>query len=328
MGNWSEITFPRADVFISVHRPDQASAQVTRLLDLLFGHPFRTPTRDEFAMFHARASALRSADLGRQVGAAIVRPEGEVIAVGTNEVPKAGGGQYWAEDDLDRRDFQLGTNESLRIRRSMLAELLVRLKDDGWLDAVIATDVDENVDLQVTRLLPRMKGTTMMSVGEFGRTVHAEMAALLDAARRGVAVDGCTLFSTTFPCHNCTKHIAAAGIRRVVYIEPYPKSRAADLHDDAIVVDPGGSAGDKVSFEPFVGVAPRRYTDVFAMPVRENADGSVRRFVKVEAIPRVSMTSAYVEAEEVAILELYERLAEADLSPTPDAGRRRNAPGR
>ncbi|MDN3612645.1 hypothetical protein QWZ16_23945 [Vibrio ostreicida] len=26
-----------------------------------------------------------------------------------------------------------------------------------------------------------------------------------------------------FPCHNCAKHIVASGIKRVVYVEPYPK---------------------------------------------------------------------------------------------------------
>src|SRR5205823_8721516 len=54
---------------------------------------------------------------------------------------------------------------------------------------------------------------------EFGRAVHAEMAALIDAARRGVSVAGCTMYVTTFPCHLCARHIVAAGIKRLVYIE-------------------------------------------------------------------------------------------------------------
>ena len=54
----------------------------------------------------------------------------------------------------------------------------------------------------------------------------------------GAKVDECTLFATTFPCHHCARHIVAAGIRRVVYVAPYAKSRAVDLHDDAIVLGP------------------------------------------------------------------------------------------
>ena len=71
-----------------------------------------------------------------------------------------------------------------------------------------------------------LKDAAVMDLTEYGRVVHAEMHALCDAARLGKAIKGATLYCTTFPCHNCTKHILAAGIRRVVYIEPYPKSLA------------------------------------------------------------------------------------------------------
>src|SRR5205823_3680095 len=101
---------------------------------------------------------------------------------------------------------------------------------------------------------------------EFGRAVHAEMAALIDAARRGVSVAGCTMYVTTFPCHLCARHVVAAGIRRLVYIEPYAKSRTADLYPDSIAIEQ--DSGDKVQFEPFVGVAPRQYMKLFPMAQR------------------------------------------------------------
>lgn len=314
--------FPRADAFVSVKHPHEAVTQIRRLLDLLFGHPFHTPARDEFAMFQARAAALRSADLSRQVGAVVTSPQGDIVAVGTNEVPKAGGGQYWDGDSPDGRDFQLGHNESLRIRRGMLAEILSRMRNEGWLEASFARRVGDDVDEEVSRLLPRLKDTTMMSIGEFGRTVHAEMAALVDAARRGVSVHGGTLFSTTFPCHNCTKHIAAAGLSRVVYIEPFPKSRAADLHDDAIVVDASGRVDGKVNFEPFVGIAPTRYMDLFAMPSRKNPEGAAIRFTRATALPRVWPPRGYVETEEIVVLELAKRLANAGSEPSPSDDRK------
>ena len=62
-------------------------------------------------------------------------------------------------------------------------------------------------------------------VTEYGRIVHAELGALAAAARSGLSVVDGTLYCTTFPCHNCAKHIVASGIVRVVYVEPYPKSR-------------------------------------------------------------------------------------------------------
>lgn len=93
----------------------------------------------------------------------------------------------------------------------------------------------------------------------------------MTAARRGVSVEGTTLYSTSFPCHECARHIVAAGIRRVVFIEPYPKSRVSDLYDDSICVD--GNGDSKVSFQGFIGIAPRLYMSVFAMPERKAQDG-------------------------------------------------------
>jgi deoxycytidylate deaminase len=101
---------------------------------------------------------------------------------------------------------------------------------------------------------------------EFGRAAHAEMDALLDAVRRGVAVRDATLYATTFPCHNCARHIIASGIARVVFIEPYEKSRAIELHRDSAVLEKPEVG--KVTFEHFVGVAPRRYLLSFDQALR------------------------------------------------------------
>ena len=70
------------------------------------------------------------------------------------------------------------------------------------------------------------------------------------------------LYCTTFPCHICAKHIVASGIGRVVYLEPYPKSYAAELHKDSIDVDPEEPT-HRVRFEAFIGVSPYRYRDLF-----------------------------------------------------------------
>jgi len=57
---------------------------------------------------------------------------------------------------------------------------------------------------------------------EITRAVHAEQNAIANAARIGVAVDGATIYTTTFPCNICFKILAAAGIKRIVYLESYP----------------------------------------------------------------------------------------------------------
>jgi len=52
-------------------------------------------------------------------------------------------------------------------------------------------------------------------------TVHAEQNAIADAARRGSSVDGCTVYVTHYPCINCAKIMAAAGISEIIYHEDY-----------------------------------------------------------------------------------------------------------
>lgn len=135
--------------------------------------------------------------------------------------------------------------------------------------------------------LPLMQSTRLMNLIEFGRAVHAEMAALTDAARRGVSVQGCTLYTSTFPCHNCARHIVSSGISRLVYIEPYAKSLAPELHDDAIALDAGQPGDTRVRFEPFVGVAPQLYMNFFTMGMRKQPDGMKLAWQPRVAVPRV-----------------------------------------
>ena len=51
--------------------------------------------------------------------------------------------------------------------------------------------------------------------------IHAEMNAILKAAKSGNAVDGSTLYLSLSPCQNCCKLIIQSGISRVVYLEDY-----------------------------------------------------------------------------------------------------------
>jgi len=284
--NLSE-TFPMADVFINVEDPACAKEALDRFVELLFGYPFHTPSRDEYGMFHSQAAAYRSACLARQVGAAICTADGDVVAVGTNDVPKAGGGLYWSDSRPDHRDFTLGEDSSDKIRRNILADTLDRLNRAGWLaGGKSKEEIDKLVDLALTDgESPLLRGAQLMNV-LVGRSVHAEMAAITDAARRGVKIEGCTLYTTTFPCHDCARHIVAAGIRRVVYIEPYPKSLCSELHPDSIAVDNPSEAGGRVSFEPFVGVAPRQFMDMFEMVKRKEEDGKVVVWNRFSAVPR------------------------------------------
>lgn len=292
LGQQVQDTFPEADVFINVDSPESVRASITRFVELLFGHPFHTPTRDEFSMFQARAAALRSSDLGRQVGAVIATTGGDIVSVGTNEVPCAGGGQYWAGDDPDLRDFRRGQDSNSEVKKNFLRDLLQRLSDnDGWLNAnKTSKDIDQLVDQTFSKGKSFLTGAQLMSLIAYFRAVHAEMSCITDAARRGVATRGHTLVCTTFPCHECARHIVAAGLSRVIYIDPYPKSLTPDLYPDSIVVDPDVHSKSHVSFESFVGIAPRLYLSLFdaSKIARKDETGAVVKWIPSNSSPRLS----------------------------------------
>lgn len=296
--------FPLADLFIDTCQQDQVERAVRRFVELLFCYPFHTPSRHEYAMFHAQAAALRSSALGRQVGAVIATENADIIAVGTNEVPKAGGGLYWPDDQPDQRDFTLGHDTNDRMKRTVLADLFKRLQEGKWLDA---SRMDVSVDRLVAEAIDGapslLRGSQIMAIIEFGRIVHAEMAALMDAARRGASVAGATLYTTTFPCHDCAKHIVAAGIRRVVYVEPYPKSLVPELYPDSICLEANNSE-EYVQFEPFVGLAPRRYVDLFPMLQRKISDGTIVEWQGATAVPRLAQDWSYLSRELEEIVRL------------------------
>jgi deoxycytidylate deaminase len=276
LGQRLEDVFQKADVFLKAGPP--LRDEVRRFIQLLFGAPYITPTVDELLMVKARSAAQRSADLARQVGAVVATERGEVLSTGCNEVPRAGGGVVWddvADTPKDYRDFMLGQDAAAGTRKEIVGEILDALAKGGWLVEGRAAQPSEERVQDALFLDPKPMAKTMVAnLLEFGRIVHAEMAAICDAAMRGVAIRGATLYCTTFPCHMCARLIIAAGIGRVVYIEPYAKSRAKKLYKRAVQVDHDSSADpDAVRFEAFVGIAPGRFFDLFEMVRRKDEQG-------------------------------------------------------
>jgi cytidine deaminase len=294
-------TFPLADAFIAA---DRLESDVNRMLDLLFGTPVETPTKDEQGMFFAQAAALRSGALSRQVGACIASTTGDVLAVGCNEVPRAGGGQFWTGDAVDNRDFAQKHDCNDVLKKRVVRGVIKELKSSHWMKddlknydtevlvkAVMVkggtTSPDQDSMENGLPQPPRLRDTLIGNLTEFGRDVHAEMAALMTLARLPISGAGCNLYCTTFPCHNCAKHIIAAGIVRVVYIEPYPKSFASEFHSDAIAGEEcsADASSGKVVLQPFAGIAPRKYLTWFRAGCRKSDDGQVSRWTPRNALP-------------------------------------------
>lgn len=208
-------------------------------------------------MYLAYAASCRSADLSRQVGATLTNQHGDVLGVGANDVPASLGGQYWPGMD-DRRDHALGFDSNTEHKLKIARDVFERTQPDK---------IDDPAAYEA--FLHVLADSLLFDITEYGRAVHAEMDAVLSCARTGTITRGARLFCTTFPCHNCAKHLVNAGIVEVQYVEAYPKSMASPLHPDAIHWEedaaPGSIPGSKVLFKHFVGIGPRRYLDLFSL---------------------------------------------------------------
>ncbi|MGH8795209.1 MAG: hypothetical protein ACRDXX_21535 [Stackebrandtia sp.] len=256
---------PPGDVVVGSGDP-LGCAVLDRFVRMAFCGGSGSPDMDEQSMYFAAGAALRSAAMRGQAGAAICDATGDLIAVGTNEAPKAGGGQYWTGDAVDGRDsakfgFDFATSERRRDFDSVL----------DWLvdiDKLSLVEREEASSL-ARRRPPGVKLPRVLRGEARGRVVHAEESALLSAARRGVAVDGGRAFVTQIPCHLCLRHMVMAGVSSVRYLQCGDPSELLYRHDDAVSWNSRHADG-LVSLAPFAGIAPRGYPRLFACDASRN----------------------------------------------------------
>ncbi len=296
-GQKTRNTFHLADFFVEeAADSDFFRAQINRTVDLIFGAPYETPTFDEYAMYHAFSASLRSADLSRQVGA-IIAKNFEIISSGANDCPKPGGGLYWCKYDPGRKEFcdepegrdyvkgfDMNTKERTSIFNKVVDRLNIENSDSGYRDKIIDA----------------LERSGLKDITEYGRMVHAEMEALLCCARNTIDCRNAVMYGTTFPCHNCAKHIIAAGIKEVVYVEPYPKSKTLEFYGKSI------DSGEEMSFRPFIGVGARQFLNLFSMNMgagrqikRKNSEGDVLNHAPDTMRPRVAIQPySFLDVEE------------------------------
>lgn len=285
-GQQLDKTLQLADFFI---RNDQSNAetlnaQIKRFVDLIHGVNGISPTLEEYGMYMAYAAGLRSACLSRQVGASIMNSDGMVISTGRNDVPKAGGGLYGPEsgkDDARCVKLEQGICHNDKHKKKLIDDIknVIKSELEQHISSLIQKDegsrfILEQIDVKgLSDNIEKVAyaDTRLSGLIEFSRSIHAEMDAIVSlASMGGGSTKGGFLFTYTFPCHNCARHIVAAGIQTVYFLEPYEKSLALDLHEDAISLDGVSTLetgvvanNSKVVFIHFEGVSPRQYMNMF-----------------------------------------------------------------
>jgi len=313
-------TFPKCDFFLRVDSPvigaseataiSQLASKMHRFFSLIFRTGVITPTAEETAMYSATSAARNSACMSRQVGAAVTSLSGELLAVGWNDVPRSGGGLYGKPPISQFYRLHSPSPDSGNVDQRCFTRTGQKCYNDEEKQAIAARVVNILVDASL--LLAEHKDaavkkifgdTRIKDLIEFSRAVHAEMHAILGASRvAGDRVVGGKLYVTTYPCHSCARHIVAAGIAEVYYIEPYRKSLATRLHPDALTEAIGDKS--KVQLLQFDGIAPRRFIDLFDAGVRK-VNGVLRLEEKAVATPSTHVSlRAIPRLEEVVVAEI------------------------
>ncbi len=62
---------------------------------------------------------------------------------------------------------------------------------------------------------------------------HAEQNAIIQAAKEGISLKGCTLYCTKRPCVICAKMIINAGIKRIIFFDDYPDEFSMEILKEA-----------------------------------------------------------------------------------------------
>lgn len=192
--------------------------RMDRYLGCVDGKRF-LPTDSEALMAMAYATGFRSKCLKRKVGAIIVSARGHVIGSGHNEVPPK---------ELSCREQPYKMCYRDKLRAEFAQELSVTT------GSASAQDVERTYRRR-------------LKVMDYCRSLHAEETAIVTAQMSG-SLRGATLYATTYPCNLCANKIALAGIRKVIYLEPYPMKEAKEILTNA-----------RVKQVPFEGVTYHGY---------------------------------------------------------------------
>jgi len=231
--------FPTKTVTINKLR-----AKIEGYINLMKGN-LRPPTSFESYMNMAYSNSLMSQCIKRRVGAVIVDEKKDaVLAVGYNENPHP-------MEPCISKYFQCYRDV---YKASYFKELERRGETCPKCDAKIE-DLDypflcPKCNFDLDRHFIKDKAMNRCTA------LHAEEKAIMNAGSRNI--EGCTLYTTTFPCFTCSQKIVYSKIASVVYVEPYPDPDSIRLLQEC-----------KISVRRFEGVKAKAFFRLFGPWRRE-----------------------------------------------------------
>ncbi|KTC79083.1 cytidine/deoxycytidylate deaminase [Legionella cherrii] len=219
--------------------------ELKKFIKQILGEYDEYPSQDEFGMNLAYQVSVRSNFPGdRHVGAAIISIQGEVLSVASIRAPSKSSNTNLSD--------QLKVTDGYNIYKKKIENWTKQLK--------------EATNNEYKDIIKFLEDTL-----DFHPCTHAEIAAIIDAAKIGVSVKGSILYSTTFPCHLCAKEIINSGISRVVYLEAYPKSKNQELYPNSLDINPKNRT-ELIPFDFYYGIGPKRFIYAYSLKNKSNED--------------------------------------------------------
>ncbi|AZJ32762.1 Cytidine and deoxycytidylate deaminase zinc-binding region [Tenacibaculum mesophilum] len=307
-------TFVDGDFFMRVSEENShvTNKKLRRFFDLIFESSIITPTVEEKSMYLAKSASGNSSCLSRQVGACIIDENNNTLSTGWNDVPKFGGNLYTSDyESLDNRCYKKGFCSNDSQKDKLVGNIIESLISDPEIKKLFEKKINgEENELNnslIERVKNNLRNSKVKDLIEFSRSVHAEMHAIIQSSQTyGSQIINGKLFCTTYPCHNCARHIIAAGIKEVYYIEPYVKSLCLTLHNDAMTENE--KIEGKVKILMFDGVAPRNYLTFFTnFAERKNKGKLIKRDLKKLKPKKTKSLQALSTLEQQAVHYLSER---------------------
>lgn len=216
--------------------------KIKQYIDLMRNPGFIGPTYKELYMHLAYAVSLKSSCNKRQVGAIIVstgvpekvvpetgtvlRPRREVesyvLASGYNDVPI---GELFCSELGGRGNPRFCSKDGYE------QKALRGMKYCPGCGTELNIPSGEVIGFRCPKCNKRLPRDFMAGkLLDLCRAVHAEEAAILQAAKLGSSsLNGAELYTTTFPCLLCCKSIINAGIKKIIYREPYPMDESVKM---------------------------------------------------------------------------------------------------
>lgn len=209
---------------IHLNNPDRAQFNNNELSSQLFWyislilHPgLVTPTSIERGMQLAFSAKLNSGCISRQVGAIVTDKNYSIKAVGWNSTPE---GQTPcllrnAEELLDGGEedvYSIYERTDVKFQNVMKCTFNTEINSShlkGRKVSYCFKDIQNKIDGEKNQV--------------HTRSLHAEENAFLQIAKYGgEAIQNGFLFTTASPCELCSKKAYQLGIKKVIYIDPYP----------------------------------------------------------------------------------------------------------